>query len=109
MRLWRWEQFKGYLAPADVHLCMTPQPWERTGPGLAKDGKPRFDLTKLDAGYFDRLHDESFGVEKDRDAGDERPWLHVRRRFRQGVSSSFRSKMPSATASPNAAYPLLVL
>jgi hypothetical protein len=55
VRLWRWEQFKGYLAPADVHLCMTPQPWERTGPGLAKDGKPRFDLTKLEADYFDRL------------------------------------------------------
>ena len=26
-RLWRWEQFKGYLGPADVHFCMTPQPW----------------------------------------------------------------------------------
>jgi hypothetical protein len=47
IRLWRWEQFRGYLAPADVHFCMTPQPWPRTGPGDAKDGKPKFDLSAL--------------------------------------------------------------
>jgi hypothetical protein len=54
-RLWRWEQFKGYLGPADVHFCMTPQPWARTGPGTASDGKPRFDLTTFDEAYFARL------------------------------------------------------
>ena len=27
VRLWRWEQFRGHLAPADVHFCMTPQPF----------------------------------------------------------------------------------
>ena len=32
-----------------------PQPWERTGPGLALDGGPKFDLTKLDESYFKRL------------------------------------------------------
>jgi hypothetical protein len=57
IRLWRWEQFQGYLAPADVHFCMTPQPWPRTGPGSAKDGKPRFDLSSFDEVYFDRLRD----------------------------------------------------
>ncbi|MET1000554.1 MAG: hypothetical protein ABWZ15_01980, partial [Acidimicrobiia bacterium] len=30
IRLWRWEQFQGHLMPADVHFCMTPQPWPRT-------------------------------------------------------------------------------
>jgi hypothetical protein len=55
VRLWRWEQFKGYLGPADVHFCMTPQPWARTGPGTASDGKPRFDLTTFDEAYFARL------------------------------------------------------
>jgi hypothetical protein len=55
IRLWRWEQFQGYLFPADVHFCMTPQPWPRTGPGSAKDGKPKFDLSAFDDGYFDRL------------------------------------------------------
>ena len=55
IRLWRWEQFRGHLEPADVHFCMTPQPWPRTGPGPAKDGKPRFDLSRFDDAYFDRL------------------------------------------------------
>lgn len=55
IRLWRWEQFKGYLGPANVHFCMTPQPWLRTGPGTAKDGKPKFDLSVFDPAYFDRL------------------------------------------------------
>ena len=31
------------------------QPWLRTGPGTASDGNPRFDLTKFDPAYFDRL------------------------------------------------------
>jgi hypothetical protein len=55
IRLWRWEQFQGYLGPADVHFCMTPQPWPRTGPGSAKDGKPKFDLSTFDQAFFDRL------------------------------------------------------
>jgi hypothetical protein len=59
IRLWRWEQFKGYLPGADVHFCMTPQPWARTGPDVATDGKPRFDLSTFDAAYFDRLRDRA--------------------------------------------------
>ena len=57
IRLWRWEQFKGYLPFADAHLCMTPQPWLRSGPRTAKDGKPRFDLSKFNPEYFNRLRD----------------------------------------------------
>ena len=57
IRLWRWEQFRGHLAPADVHFCMTPQPWSRIGPGSAKDGKPKFDLSVFDQTYFDRLRE----------------------------------------------------
>ena len=33
----------------------TPNPWLRTGPGTAADGKPKFDLTQLNPAYFDRL------------------------------------------------------
>jgi hypothetical protein len=55
IRLWRWEQFKGQLVHANVHCCMTPQPWSRTGPGLATDGKPKFDLSSFAAEYFERL------------------------------------------------------
>jgi hypothetical protein len=55
IRLWRWEQFQGQLPAVNVHFCMTPQPWDRTGPGTAKDGKPKFDLERFDPAFFQRL------------------------------------------------------
>jgi hypothetical protein len=57
IRLWRWEQFRSYTAAADYHLCMVPQPWQRTGPGEASDGKPRFDLDRFEQEFFGRLRD----------------------------------------------------
>jgi hypothetical protein len=57
IRLWRWEHFKSQAAGGGFHLCMTPQPWPRTGPGTATDGKPRFDLSRFDPAYFARLRD----------------------------------------------------
>ena len=36
-------------------FTVSPFPWIRTGPGLATDGGPKFDLTKFDQAYFDRL------------------------------------------------------
>lgn len=57
IRLWRWEQFKSQAAGGGFHLCMTPQPWGRTGPGTAKDGQPRFDLESFDPAYSERLRE----------------------------------------------------
>jgi hypothetical protein len=57
IRLWRWEHFKSQAAGGSFHLCMTPQPWPRTGPGVATDGKPKFDLDSFDQAYFDRLRE----------------------------------------------------
>ena len=34
---------------------VSPMPWQRVGPGLATDGKPKFDLNRFDQAYFDRL------------------------------------------------------
>ena len=36
-------------------FTVSPFPWARTGPGSATDGQPRFDLTRFDQAYFDRL------------------------------------------------------
>jgi hypothetical protein len=33
----------------------TTYPWKRTGPGTANDGGPKFDLTKFNEEYFDRM------------------------------------------------------
>ncbi len=42
---------------ASPDFFVTPQPWQRTGPGPASDGKLKFDLTKFNQAYFDRLLD----------------------------------------------------
>jgi hypothetical protein len=57
IRLWRWEQFRSQAAAGNFHLNMSPQPWARTGPGTAKDGKPRFDLAQFDDAFFERLRE----------------------------------------------------
>lgn len=54
MRLWNWENAKwGSWFEGDYFF--EPLPWARTGPGTARDGKPRFDLTRFDTDWFDRL------------------------------------------------------
>lgn len=57
IRLWRWENFKSQAAGGNFHLCMSPQPWPRTGRGTAKDAKPKFDLSAFDPAFFDRLRE----------------------------------------------------
>ena len=57
IRLWRWEHIRSQAAGGNYHLNMTPQPWLRTGPGTAKDGRRRFDLERLDDAFFQRLRD----------------------------------------------------
>jgi hypothetical protein len=60
IRLWAWDstvwdtKANGRLGKDFVHHA-SPLPWQRTGPGKALDGKPKFDLTKFDPAYFDRL------------------------------------------------------
>jgi hypothetical protein len=61
IRLWAWElsnwDTRGNNArwrKPKPHV-VAPLPWPRTGPGKAIDGKPKFDLTKLDPAYFVRL------------------------------------------------------
>ena len=57
--LWRVEMPKFCSLPstssAPPDFTVSPQPWQRTGPGNATDGGLKFDLTKFDQGYFDRL------------------------------------------------------
>jgi hypothetical protein len=36
-------------------FTVEPHPWPRTGPGLATDGQPKFDLTRFNPEYFDRV------------------------------------------------------
>ncbi len=53
MRMWTWEQSK--YTYGDGFQYSAPQPWSRTGPGNALDGRPKFDLTRFNEEYFSRL------------------------------------------------------
>ena len=55
-RLWTWEQPHSQVGGGEQGLrYLTPFAWPRTGPGNASDGKPKFDLSQFDDGYFARL------------------------------------------------------
>lgn len=44
-------------AESSPDFAVTPFPWQRTGPGTASDGKLKFDLTKFNQAFFERLRD----------------------------------------------------
>lgn len=54
-RLWTWEQTRWTIETFDTNYWFAPWKYQRTGPGLALDGLPRFDLTQFNQAYFDRL------------------------------------------------------
>lgn len=53
-RLWAWEQAK-WATWTSSGVMFNPLPYQRTGPGTALDGKPKFDVTKFNQAYFDRM------------------------------------------------------
>jgi hypothetical protein len=55
IRLWSWELPCSPQGQRTGALFRFPFPWPRSGPGLATDGKLRFDLARFDPSYFDRL------------------------------------------------------
>lgn len=54
VRLWTWEH-AAWMQFTDEMIRYWPNRYARTGPGLALDGLPRFDLTRFDEEYFARL------------------------------------------------------
>lgn len=57
-RLWTWEQPHSADDDDRAHpFFFSPFPWLRTGTGTASDGKPAFDLTKVNDDYYTRLKD----------------------------------------------------
>jgi hypothetical protein len=56
IRLWRWEQASGSTdTPTPNDLWFAPMPYLRSGPGTARDGKPKFNLTQFNPAYFARM------------------------------------------------------
>lgn len=61
IRMWRWELTSWDTSANNEQppqkLRCSPHPWLRSGPGIATDGKPKFDLSKFDESYFRRLRE----------------------------------------------------
>ena len=63
IRLWAWDSViwdtlaNGSVLGKNFIHHVAPQPWARTGPGNALDGKPKFDLTQFNPAYFKRLRE----------------------------------------------------
>ena len=58
MRMWRWEHAQWMqFVPSETLIRYKPMAYVRRGPGKAIDGKPRFDLTRFNRTYFDRLRE----------------------------------------------------
>lgn len=55
MRLWVKEQARWFPSADHSDYYISPLPYNRTGPGIARDGKPKFDLDQFNTEYFDRL------------------------------------------------------
>ncbi|MEZ4714200.1 MAG: DUF6298 domain-containing protein [Caldilineaceae bacterium] len=55
-RLWSWEEARWTTETSDDDYWFHPSPpYQRTGPELALDGKPKFDLSQFEQAYFDRM------------------------------------------------------
>lgn len=54
MRFWMFEHSEGASWTA-ARILFDPLPWPRSGPGLANDGLPRFDLDRFNETYFTRM------------------------------------------------------
>ena len=70
MRMWMFEQPLMAAWTPDT-ISFEPLPFLRTGPGKARDGKPKFDLTKFNPEYFNRLRQRVI------DAGEKNIYVSV--------------------------------
>jgi hypothetical protein len=69
VRMWRIEH--SHWEECDRALDLHQHPWPRSGPGTALDGRPRFDVSRFDDTYFQRLR------ERVRMAGDRGIYVSI--------------------------------
>ncbi len=49
------KRLTAYAPWTDEKMPVDPLPYLRTGPGIALDGLPKFDLAKFNPAYFERM------------------------------------------------------
>ena len=55
LRFWQFALMTRGCPWNDVDTLFDPMPFQRTGPGLANDGEPKFDLNRFNEDYFHKL------------------------------------------------------
>ena len=83
VRLWIFES-PAWVRPDSTILWLDPLPFERTGPVAAADGRPKFDVTRFNETFFDRLRSRVVA------AGDRSMYVGVM--LLQGFSVSRKSR-----------------
>jgi hypothetical protein len=83
VRLWIFES-PAWVRPDSTILWLDPLPFERTGPGTAADGRPKFDVTRFNQVFFERLRSRVVA------AGDRGMYVGVM--LFQGFSVSRKSR-----------------
>jgi len=83
VRLWIFES-PAWVRPDSTILWLDPLPYERTGPGTAADGRPKFDVTRFNPVFFERLRSRVVA------AGDRGMYVGVM--LFQGFSVSRKSR-----------------
>ncbi len=122
LRLWMWEHAQWMqFADRKTPVRYAPLAYQRTGPGMAMDGKPKFDLTKFNEKFFERLRArveaagergiyvgvmffQGFSVDKTRgDAKKGNAWhgLHFIQRTTSTASMATRAAMIPGMKSTN--------
>lgn len=92
MRLWTWDHPE-YAPWTEEKVFFDPMPFARTGPGLAQDGKPKFDLSRYDETFFKRLR------ERVMQAGERGIYAAVM--FFEGWNVKCVSKLPQSDPWPS--------
>jgi len=65
VRGWSHETAMGKVKSYSDLWIWDPMPYDRTGPGLAADGKPKFDLTKFNQVFFDQIRKRAIELGKE--------------------------------------------
>jgi len=87
MRLWGWEHARWATWDGTGRFFAYPVAYARTGPAAALDGLPKFDLTRFDPAYFERLRTRVV-------AAGERG-IYVAVKFFDGFSVGFKGPEPT--------------
>jgi Family of unknown function (DUF6298) len=96
-RLWVWESTSWVWDKPELYTNISPMQYQRTGPGVANDGRPKYDLMKFNPEFFNRLRER---VVKANQRG-----IYVGVKFFEGYSVAAKSQRMLKRGNPFLDHP----